>query len=92
MWKTGRFLQVAARTERCVFHIQAAIRKSRGSFPRLFPGQPRGPVDKSSAVLLEEEKFSPFCTKVRTLSLWPGGLLLAGQPTALPGASGIPGG
>lgn len=92
MWKTGRFLQAAARTERCVFHIQAAIRKNRCSYPRLFSGQPRGPVDKSSAVLLEKEKFSPFCTKIRNLSLRPDGLLLAGQPTALPGASGIPGG
>ena len=43
-------------------------------------------------VLQKQEKFSPFCTTLRNPSSRQGGWLWAGRSTALPGASGIPGG
>ena len=95
MWKTGDFCwQLSGQNVVFSTYRRRSV-KSRGSYSPCFP---------SSSVILwishplfflapqEEEKFSPFCTKVRSPSFWWDGLLWAGQSTGLPEASGIPDG
>ena len=67
MWKTGRFCRHLPR-QNVVFstYRQQSI-KSRSSYPPLFPGQFRGPVDKSSAVFSQpcrrKKNFLPFAQR-----------------------------